>query len=163
TEGVIAVLAFDVEAGEPLSGAGARLAVTQVKSRLKAAVIGLTVSLEAAAGGTGFEGGVTDCAGPWDFPCGGRTVVPMCRICEEYVKNVWVEPYGVPTSSMEKMPISSALCKSQMEPGGADFARLFLRLGGKLQRIALAATGFRSARGLGLGDVPGVDGDHAYP
>src|SRR5262249_52272819 len=38
---------------------------------------------------------------------------------------------------------------------------LFLRLGGKLQRIALAAAGFRSARGLGLGDVPGIDGDHA--
>src|SRR5262245_10010804 len=40
---------------------------------------------------------------------------------------------------------------------------LFLRLGGKLERIALATAGFRSARGLGLGDVPGVDGDHAYP
>src|SRR5262249_18757029 len=33
-EGVIAVLALDVEAGEPLSSAGARLAVTEMQCRL---------------------------------------------------------------------------------------------------------------------------------
>src|SRR4029434_10589177 len=39
---------------------------------------------------------------------------------------------------------------------------LFLRLGSELQRIALAAGGFRPARRVGLGDVSGVDGDRAY-
>src|SRR5262245_22308675 len=153
---MVTVLAFDVVAGEPLSGAGARLAVTEVKSGLKAAVIGLTVSLEAAAGGTALKGGVADGAGHSE-------VFSVWRIWEGCVKDVWVEPYGGLTSPMEEMPIPSAFRKSPMEPGGANFTRLFLRLGGKLQRIALAAAGFRSARGLGLGDIPGVDGDHAHP
>src|SRR5262249_13409004 len=39
--------------------------------------------------------------------------------------------------------------------------RLLLRLGRKLQRIALAAAGFRSARGLGFGYVARIDGDNA--
>src|SRR5262249_40904122 len=113
-------------------------------------------------GRRGFRGRHRELCGPYEF-----TPMPVVRSyagpCEEYVKNAWVEPHRAPTGPMEKMPISSAFCKSPTEPDGANNARLFLRLGGKLQRIAFAATGFRSARGLGLGDVPGVDGDHAHP
>src|SRR5215831_13765453 len=61
---------------------------------------------------------------------------------------------------------TTALRPARRSAGAPEQARrgtLFLRLGGKLQRIALAAAGIRSARGLGLGDIPGVDGDHAHP
>src|SRR5215211_7118353 len=50
----------------------------------------------------------------------------------------------------------------ERQNGRACGGTLFLRLGGELQRIALATAGFRSARGLGLGDVAGVDGDDAH-
>src|SRR4029077_8235850 len=56
-----------------------------------------------------------------------------------------------------------APCTSSRQIRAKRGGTLFFRLGGELQRIALAPAGFRSARGLRLGDVPGVDGDHAYP
>src|SRR5947207_9030787 len=62
---------------------------------------------------------------------------------------------------MEGMPIPSAFGKSPVETGGADLAYLLLRLGGKLQRIAFAAAGFRPARGLGLSHVARINGDNA--
>src|SRR5262244_3279657 len=57
-------------------------------------------------------------------------------------------------------PRRAAICAPEHRTQ-ARGGTLFLRLGGKLQRIALAAAGLGPARRLGLGDVPGIDGDHA--
>src|SRR5262249_60393643 len=49
----------------------------------------------------------------------------------------------------------AATCAPQRRTRGRG-GTLFLRLGGKLQRIAVAAAGVRAARGVWLCDVPGV-------
>src|SRR6266436_36043 len=51
-----------------------------------------------------------------------------------------------------------APCTSSRQIRAKRGGTLFFRLGGELQRIALAPAGLGPAGGLGLGDVSGVDG-----
>ena len=57
-----------------------------------------------------------------------------------------VEPYGVQTSVMEKMPISSVHCKRRMEPHGAKTSQMPHVQSSKFELVINAST----ARMLGL-------------